>query len=76
VLLIDRLLHGFHWHFKTNEPTRPVAINLIEGRLGDVMDFLDNLTYGAESTTGTKENKAEWDANIQYTRGWYGNRKT
>ena len=73
VLLIDRLLHGFHWHCKTNEPTRPAAINLIEGRLGDVMDFLDSLTYGEMSTPGTQENKAEWDINIQTTRGWYSN---
>ena len=50
-----------------------MAINLIEGRLGDVMDFLDSLTYGEMSTPGTQENKAEWDINIQTTRGWYGN---
>lgn len=72
VFQIDRLLHGFHWHFKTPKPTRPAAINLIEGRLGDVMDFLDSLTYGEMSTPGTQENKAEWDINIQTTRGWYG----
>ena len=27
VLLIDRLIHGFHWYHKTNSATRPVAIN-------------------------------------------------
>ena len=76
VLLIDRLIHGFHWYYKrsdvaTNCPTRPVAINLIEGRLGQVIAFLDNLTYGAGSTPGTQENKAEWDQNVQPARGWY-----
>ncbi|HUT33282.1 MAG TPA: hypothetical protein VNE39_07380, partial [Planctomycetota bacterium] len=33
LLLIDRLIHGFHYYYKTQLPTRPVAVNLIEGRL-------------------------------------------
>ena len=69
--MIDRLLHSFHWYYKTNEPTRPVAVNLIEGRLRQVIGFLDNLSYGEKSTPGTKDNKASWDKNIQPARGWY-----
>jgi hypothetical protein len=71
MLLIDRLIHGFHWYYKTNKPTRPVAVNLIEGRLRQVMDFLDELTYGQKSTPGLAETKAEWDQNIRTARGWY-----
>jgi hypothetical protein len=71
VLLIDRLIHGFHWYYKTNKPTRPVAVNLIEGRLRQVMDFLDGLTYGSKSTPGMVETKAEWDQSIRTARGWY-----
>lgn len=64
IFLIDRLLHGFHWFFKDNSPTRPVAVNLIEGRLGDVIDFLETLTYGAHSTPGTQEHFAAWQSNL------------
>jgi len=71
MLLIDRLLHGFHWYYKTNTVTRPVAINLIEGRLQEVIAFLDVLSYGERSTAGLQETKAEWDRNIQTARGWY-----
>ena len=61
MLAIDGLIHGFHWYYrKTHRPTRPVAINLIEGRLREVIDFLDRLTYGDKSTPGTRENYAEW----------------
>jgi len=70
MLLIDRLLHGFHWYYKDNSPTRPVAVNLIEGRLGDVIAFLDSLTYGEHSTPGTKENCDVWNERVETARSW------
>jgi hypothetical protein len=75
VLLIDRLIHGFHWFHKTNSPTRPVAVNLIEGRLGDVVEFLEELTYSENSTAGTAENLEEWSRNIDVNRQWYPSRR-
>jgi len=74
VLLIDRLIHGFHWYLKSGV-TRPVAVNLIEGRLSDVVAFLDDLTYGDQSTPGTRDNFAEWDKNIEANRNWYRSRR-
>jgi hypothetical protein len=71
VFLIDRLIHGFHWYYKTDSPTRPVAINLIQGRLRQMIAFLDGLTYSDKSTPGTLAAKAEWDKNIETARGWY-----
>lgn len=67
VLLIDRLIHGFHWYYKnsTNCPTRPVAVNLIEGRMGEVLAFLDELTNGERSTPGKEETLAEWRKNVE-----------
>jgi hypothetical protein len=73
VLSIDQLLHGFHWYYKTNEPARPVAVNLIQGRLQQVIEFLDSLIYSEKSTPGAKENKAEWDQHISTARGWKRN---
>ena len=74
VLLIDRLIHGFHWYYKTNGPTRPVAVNLIEGRMDEVVAFLDRLSCDEKSTPGLKENRAEWNKNIEANEGWYPSR--
>jgi len=76
MLLIDRLIHGFHWYLKTGGPTRPVAVNLIEGRLSDVVAFLDRLTYGAKSTPGMRKTYAEWDRNIDVNKSWYRSRRS
>lgn len=61
-LAIDRLIHCFHWCNAT--ATRPVAVNLIKGKMSDVVRFLDRLTYGEDSTPGVQENLAEWRACI------------
>jgi hypothetical protein len=71
MILIDRLIHGFHWYLKTNKPTRPVAVNLIEGRLRDVVVFLDQLTYGEKSTPGLDRTYVVWDEKIEMNRDWY-----
>jgi hypothetical protein len=69
---IDRLLHGFHYasihHMRT--PTRPVAVNLIDGRLNDVIAFLERLTFGEQSTPGLTENRDEWLEKIQNAKSW------
>jgi hypothetical protein len=76
VYFIDRLIHGFHWFIKTGQPTlshptRPVAVNLIQGKLREVMAFLDSLSCGETNTPGLQENRAEWEKNIETARGWY-----
>jgi hypothetical protein len=71
MLLMDHLIHGFHWYYKMNGPTRPVAVNLIEGRLRRVISFLDSLTYGENSTPGVVERKDEWNRLIETAREWY-----
>lgn len=75
VLRIDRLIHGFHSYYKTNGPTRPVAVNLIEGRMSEVVAFLDDLSYGEKSTPGTREKLGEWNKSIEVNRGWYASRR-
>jgi hypothetical protein len=68
---IDKLLHGFHWSVRYG-PTRPVVINLIEGRLSDVIQFLDALSYGPGSTPGIIQNQTEWFEKSQNARNWVG----
>ena len=62
MLTIDRLIHEFHYSLRAQPdlPCRPVGVNLIQGKLGDVVRFLDELTYGQRTTEGLEENRAAW----------------
>jgi len=71
VILIDALIHGFHWNSREHSPTRPVAVNLVEGRLGEVVAFLDAIHGTTAGTPGLKRNHTEWRRNIEINRGWY-----
>ena len=48
ILLIDRLIHTFHWSARRQRSHVPVGMQLIEGGLEEVIAFLDRLTYGPE----------------------------
>jgi hypothetical protein len=74
MLLIDRLIHGFHYFLTSGTPTRPVAVNLIEGTLREVVAFLDRLSAGEGGTPGLAENRAAWEANLAVHAGWYPDR--
>jgi ribosomal protein L37AE/L43A len=63
MLLIDRLIHGFHYYMEFG-PTRAVGVNLIGGNYHEVVDFLDRLTYGEGSTPGTRQARLEWRETI------------
>jgi hypothetical protein len=70
MLLIDQLIHGFHYAAETG-PRRPAAVNLIEGRLREVIDFLNDLTYGEGSTPRTRETAASWREDVNTAlRAW------
>ena len=60
MILIDRLIHEFHYSYRElpDIPTRPVGVNLIEGKLEDVIAFLDELTFGG--SLSWKENLASF----------------
>jgi hypothetical protein len=63
MLAIDRLIHQFHYSLRSEPdlPTRSVGPNLIQGKLGDVLLFLDELTYGPGSTEGLAAMRREWE---------------
>ena len=45
---IDYLIHSFHWEL-TENPTRPAAINFVEGRLHEIVELILELAYGNEN---------------------------
>lgn len=64
MLAIDRLIHGFHYSHKDGSRTRPVAVNLIEGKLRQVVAFLDQLSCGDQSSPGVEANRTAWRGHI------------
>ncbi|MHB0877921.1 MAG: hypothetical protein ACYC5O_17935 [Anaerolineae bacterium] len=64
MLLIDALIHAFHWDLIAQLPNRSAANNLIEGNHEQVVAFLDALTYGPGSTEGLDARRDEWRATV------------
>jgi hypothetical protein len=58
-LLIDTLIHRYHWQF-VGKPSRPGACCLIEGKLKDIMPFLDALSYGENVPEDVETTREEW----------------
>ena len=66
LLVVDRLIHEFHYSLRQfpDHPTRPAAVNLIEGKMTAVIAFLDELTYGSELPRAVRERQAAWKAKV------------
>lgn len=60
MLLIDQLIHAFHSFNKGKTTGRPVACQFIEGSFGEVMEFLDRLTFGGQASPALEETRAAW----------------
>ena len=58
-ILIDTLIHRYHWEF-VGKPSRPGACCLIEGKLKDIMPFLDALSYGENVPEDVQATREEW----------------
>ena len=56
--LIDGLIHTFHGNLSA-EPSRPVAVNLIDGNIGEVANLIFTLAYG-EGSTASAEALTDW----------------
>jgi len=65
VLLIDHLIHEFHWSIRHQRMHAPLVGNLIEGSPREVLSFLDALTYGPGSTPGLQETQEEWRERLE-----------
>lgn len=60
MVLIDTLIHRFHWESTGATDGRPGATNLIQGRMKDVMAFLDRLSYGEKIPPEIARAREEW----------------
>ncbi len=62
MLLIDRIIHECHKGVirSVQTYTRPVAVNLIAGTMGQVIQLLEELAYGPGSVDGAQTRKRVW----------------
>jgi hypothetical protein len=60
LVLIDTLIHRFHWESGDSAGGRPGATSLIEGKMVDIMAFLDRLSYGDDIPPEVAHTREEW----------------
>ncbi len=60
MVLIDSLLHRFHWESDGVTDGRPGATNLIHGKMKEVVAFLDRLSYGDDIPPELESTREEW----------------
>ncbi len=69
MLLVDQLLHAFHVYVfawaENPQPTRPVCPNLIDGKLQELLPFLDELAYGEAAPPERRETHAAWRQSLR-----------
>ncbi|MCL5275042.1 MAG: hypothetical protein M1434_09925 [Chloroflexi bacterium] len=70
MLLIDQLIHSFHEDLRG--PRRTTGVNLIAGNYHQVVHFLDELSYGSDSTPGIADVRDEWRRKIEHTAETWG----
>ena len=70
MLAIDRLIHEFHFSLRElpDLPTRPAGVNLIQGKMTAVAQFLDDLTAGRLGDPDMQRTRDAWEANLQTFR--------
>ena len=59
MILIDTLIHRYHWELEGGL-TGPGARNLIGGKPNEVIDFLNQLSYGTSSSPEILATRQEW----------------
>lgn len=74
MLLVDWIVHEAHRTIRAGQEElhRPVAVNLIEGRMRELIVFLDELAYGPGSTSGLRERADEWRSGVRPRLGRKG----
>ncbi len=69
MLLIDALLHAYHWEAEQN-PTRPVAVNMIQGTINSVVALLEDLGFGSDPQM--RDHYRQWQENVRQAEQRWG----
>ena len=67
MVLIDTLIHRYHWELEGGL-TRPGATDLIGGRRSEILEFLNELTYGENSTPEVLATRDQWIEKVTQSR--------
>ena len=67
LILIDTLIHRYHWELEGGL-TGPGARDLIAGKPGEVIDFLNQLSYGTRSSPEILSTRQEWLDKVRASR--------
>lgn len=78
MLAIDRVIHEFHYSLRElpDQPTRAAGVNLIDGKLGEVLAFLNELSgmnlpdtfKETDRVWHAKQDSIQWDAILMRKR--------
>jgi hypothetical protein len=63
ILHVDRLIHAFHVDLN-RKPVRPVACNVIDGNLNDVVTLILELAYGDVTQPEMQRNHEAWQKHL------------
>jgi transcription elongation factor Elf1 len=68
ILAIDRVIHEFHYSMREDpdRPTRPAGVNLIVGKLEEVVTFLDELS-GLDLPNPMRKTEQAWRTKYEST---------
>jgi hypothetical protein len=65
ILAIDQLIHEFHWIMKAagDEPVphKPAAVNLLRGNTYQVLEMLNELTFGSNTSPDLAAARTWWE---------------
>ncbi len=70
LILIDTLIHRYHWGLEGGL-TGPGARDLIGGKPNEVIDFLNQLSYGTSSSPEILATRQEWLDKVRKSREQY-----
>lgn len=66
ILAIDRLIHEFHWNLMAEDealqPHKPAGVNLLRGSTTQVIEMLNELTYGENTPPELLASRDWWRA--------------
>ena len=66
LLLIDSLIHEFHIHYRA--VGTPIGCDVIKATAEELIELIESLAYGPESTGGVEKTKEIWSSRLRAKR--------